>query len=306
MNQMKKKLHSNSGASMILALALMLICVMVSSVIIVAAASGIDRNKEKLKQQQEYLAVTSAAKYIAENMNPEGNDRFTGVLLKNEKPCFKYKNYRMESNIRVNGTDVDAYAIPSQHVVVEANEPDLVSVEQIYMYVKDTNPSAPDVDIFCPNQSEKQVVESTTELSGTFSELMKSAAEEVFVHGLSYTNEFTIKVGDDRIPDVKCRFTMDTDYNVSIVIRSITVVEEIVEESEYYMIIHMYANSPAVNAAGYKTTETCTHNCFYEYCDVVGNIQTSNIRPYTLTHEVDNPTTTITWDKPVIIKGGAI
>lgn len=305
MNQMKKKLHSNSGASMILALALMLICVMVSSVIIVAAASGIDRNKEKLKQQQEYLAVTSAAKYVAENMNATGADRFTGVTLKNEKPCYKYKNYRLESNLRVNGTDVDAYAIPSQHVVVEGNEPDLVSVEQIYMYVKETNPATPEVDIFCPKQPEKKVVEATTEFSGTFAELMKSATEEVFAHGLSYTNVFTIKVEDERIPDVKCKFTMDTDYNVSVVVRSVTVVEGVEEESEYYMVLRMYANSPSVNASGYKTTETCIHNCFYEYCDVVGNIQTSAIRAYTFTHEVDNPTTTITWDKPIITKGGA-
>lgn len=299
MNNIKKKLHSNSGASMILALALMLICIMVSSVIIVAAASGIDRNKEKQKRQQEYLAVTSAAKYIAENLNQTGSDSFSGVMLKNEKPCNQYKNYRVESNIRVGTKDVDAYAIPSQHVSIEANQPDLVSVEQIYLYVKETNPSTPDVNIFCPKQATKEVIEETTSFSGTLKELMRSAAEEVFLHDLSYSNEFTIEVGDDRIPDVKCKFSMDTDYNVTVVVQSVDV------ESEYYMLVHMYAYSIDINPAGWKTLETCTHNCFYEYCDLVGNIQTSEIKPYTLKHEVGNPTTTVTWKKPVITKGGA-
>ena len=300
MNQMKKKLHSNSGASMILALALMLICVMVSSVIIVAAASGIDRNKERMKREQEYLAVTSAAKYIAENLNSVGSDRFNGVQLKNEAPCFKYKNYRLESNIRANGTYVDAYAVPSQNILIEANEPGLVSVEQFYLYVKDTDPTTPAVDIFCHEESTFEVVDATTSFSGVFAELMRDAAETVFMQNVAYSNEFTIKVDDSRIPEVKCKFNMDEDYNVTVTVQSMNV------ESEYYMIVQMPTYDLEVNPAGWRTMITCTHRGFYEYCNNVGNILTSNIKEYTLKHEIDNPTTTVTWEKPVIIKGGNV
>lgn len=299
MKQLKKKLHSNSGASIILALAIMLICVMVSSVIVVMAASGINRNETNVERNQEYLAITSAAQYIAQNLNSAGNDSFSGVHLKNEMPCNRYKNYSLESYIRVNGTDVDAYAIPSQHVTVEADEPGLVSVEQVYLYVQDTNPAATTVNIFCAEVPKLEVIDASTSFSGTFSEVMREAVEEVFVHAMAYEKEFTMKVDDARVQDVKCKFTMDTDYNVEVVIRSV------VAGSEYSMVVQMKARTPQVNAAGLRTLQTCSHRCFYEYCDNVGNIQTSEIKEYTFKHEIDNATTTVSWEKPIIMKGDA-
>ena len=59
------------------------------------------------------------------------------------------------------------------------------------------------------------------------------------------------------------------------------------------------------NATGYRTTETCSHKCFYEYVNEEGNVAVSSSDPYTLQHEVDNPTTTIIWGTPKITKGGA-
>ena len=93
MKQIKKKLHSNAGASIMLALALTLICLMVSSVIVAAAASGVNRNKVELEKQQEYLAITSAAQYIAENLVLASDDKFCAVNLLHEKPCNQYSNY---------------------------------------------------------------------------------------------------------------------------------------------------------------------------------------------------------------------
>ena len=72
MAQIKEKLNSNSGASMMLALALMLVCVFVSSIILTAAASGASRNEERNAQQREYLAVSSAAEFLQENLKNAG------------------------------------------------------------------------------------------------------------------------------------------------------------------------------------------------------------------------------------------
>ena len=70
--QLKAKLNSNSGASMMLALALMLVCVFVSSVILTAATSGATRNEKRNAQQREYLAISSAAQMLQENLKDAG------------------------------------------------------------------------------------------------------------------------------------------------------------------------------------------------------------------------------------------
>lgn len=89
---MINKLKSNRGATMILALALFLICAVISSLILAAAASGTTRITQQTKEQQAYLAVSSATdivaaeldncnKYIAVNeITDEINTDTTGVL----------------------------------------------------------------------------------------------------------------------------------------------------------------------------------------------------------------------------------
>ena len=63
-----KKLRSNSGASMIMALLLMLVGVVTSAVIISAAVSAVHATKEDRTQQQSYLTVSSAAELIRDEM----------------------------------------------------------------------------------------------------------------------------------------------------------------------------------------------------------------------------------------------
>lgn len=295
MNQIKKKLNSDSGASMILVLVLMLICVMVSSVVIVAAASGANRNKTNIENQQEYLAVTSAARYIAENLNPSGEAYFCGVACTNEAPCSKYKNDNPPLELNVNGEVVSAYAIPTPAMVIPGFDNTTMAMEQFYIVVEDADGVYP----FCESIPEMKISD-TTNFSGPFQELMKLAASEVFTHSTSYAQTFTISVEDERLPDVECSFTMETNYSITIVIRSTN------PEANYSMTVQMPVANVDINSVIDKKIVVCTneHKYFYEYCDNAGNIQTSEIGTYRFQQEVTNATTSVTWDEPVINKGG--
>ena len=66
MQAIRRKLNSQRGASMLMALLLMLVGIMVSAVIISAATAAVNKRSEK-EQQQAYLAVSSAAKLVRDD-----------------------------------------------------------------------------------------------------------------------------------------------------------------------------------------------------------------------------------------------
>ena len=158
MKQIKKKLHSNTGASIMLALALTLICLMVSSVIVAAAASGAYRKQEEIKSQQAYLAITSAAQYIAENLNTSSDYKFCGVHYSGETACNRYRNYVPE-NVEVGGATRNVYRIPTPYTYVTA----LAGIDVLDFYLVN------DGDIFRNNLSEKKVLETETSFAPPFS-----------------------------------------------------------------------------------------------------------------------------------------
>lgn len=292
MKQIRKKLNSNAGASMILALVLVLICAMVSSVIVVAAASGVSRNQARLKKQQEYLAVTSAAHFIAENLNPSEGSILCGVILTNEKPCTKYKNYNIPFQIDVNGVLVSSYAIPVPSASIPGVDNTMV-LEQFYLVAEDLVGT----NAFCEAVPMAVIKEDATEFSGPFATLMKKAASDVFKNNVAFSESFTMDVGDERLPKVKCTFTMERDYSVAIIIHS----EDAV--SDYSMTVRMDANQSTNSIEG-EVECTNEHRYFYEYSDMVGNIHTSEIGYIKFKHTVDNSVTEVTWESPVISKGG--
>ena len=66
MQAIRRKLNSQKGASMLMALLLMLVGIMVSAVIISAATTAVNKRSEK-EQQQAYLAVSSAAELVRDD-----------------------------------------------------------------------------------------------------------------------------------------------------------------------------------------------------------------------------------------------
>lgn len=73
MQAIRKKLNSQRGASMLMALLLMLVGIMVSAVIISAATSAAVNKRSEKEQQQAYLAVSSAAELVRDDFqSPTG------------------------------------------------------------------------------------------------------------------------------------------------------------------------------------------------------------------------------------------
>lgn len=75
MKRISEKLRSQGGASILLALMLFLVCFMVSSVIISSATASVDKMRERETNQEEYLAISSAADVLQEVI---GGLEFTG------------------------------------------------------------------------------------------------------------------------------------------------------------------------------------------------------------------------------------
>lgn len=68
MRTLKEKLHSSSGASILMALLLLLVALMVSLVILSAAISAVKAVRSDREQQQLYLTVSSAAELIRDSI----------------------------------------------------------------------------------------------------------------------------------------------------------------------------------------------------------------------------------------------
>lgn len=75
MKRLRKKLHSESGASILLALLMLLVCMMVGSSVLAAAASNAGKVQSNRVEQQEYLTLSSAIRLIADEL---AQARYTG------------------------------------------------------------------------------------------------------------------------------------------------------------------------------------------------------------------------------------
>ncbi len=181
------RLKSNSGASIILVLILLLMCVMVSSVIVMAAATGASRNAARKNQQRGYIAIMSAVRLIADEVESCG--KFVGQAVTLDYAC----------NI-----DGEQQYIPTHNgetMIVDENNPKHADI---------TENSG--IDIW-------SVDVLSTELDGAFGSLIYDACKAIYDDKHSgYTTAFTIASADERIPDVNCEFIMDSSYSIIIVL----------------------------------------------------------------------------------------
>lgn len=269
-----KKMKNNTGASMMLVLALLLVCVMVSSVIVSTAASGSSRNTRRVEQQRDYLAVSSGAQFVAENMQNIGT--FVGSTEINTKPCYAYRN-NAGSVETVSGDFVSGYWVPISPI------PDTTE-----FYI---------VGELCESTIVPKMDDATS-FQGTFANLMKAAASEVYLKNTSYEEIFYITIPDEtqRLPKVKCVFTMNQNYNVKVVVTSES------GNSDYSIVVTMNTTNPVVPTDdGSKQTITCTHPVCYKVLQNGTWVIMEETR--TFSHEVSGPVTTVTWKKPVLTKG---
>lgn len=68
METLQKKLHSQRGASILLALLFLLACMMVAASVLMAAVSNAGKIRSNYDEQQRYLALSSALRLVAEEL----------------------------------------------------------------------------------------------------------------------------------------------------------------------------------------------------------------------------------------------
>ena len=92
MERVREKLHSRTGASLLIALLFFLVAAMVSAVIISAAATATKTVKTRRDNQQAYLTCSSAAEYLRDLLL--GKEGYQVVLKHNRTVDSDGKDYR--------------------------------------------------------------------------------------------------------------------------------------------------------------------------------------------------------------------
>ena len=80
MNALKRKLTSQSGASITYALLLFLVCAVVSSVVLAAGTAASGRMSQSVESDQRYYAVTSAAEFLKKQLEFNGQSWIRKVV----------------------------------------------------------------------------------------------------------------------------------------------------------------------------------------------------------------------------------
>lgn len=272
---LKRKLQNNHGASMILVMSLLLFCVMVSSVIIAAASSGTSRNMRRVQQQQSYLAVCSATDLIVGE-------------LEDVKP-FVVRKLDREYGCR----DCVDLVNPASGEKIYWLDPTLIpnNMNKAYKIRIDSEHN--------PEQALPKVLPLDAS-ADSFDKLLNRAASTVYGTSSPYEEEFTIyleKVGssekDDRLPEVTCKLEMDEEYKVTIHVKA--------EGSDYAIRIETVPTiREAVSLHTSEEALRCTHTIYYK--ELVDGAFVDKEGELTITGETMATTTTISWSKPEVTK----
>ena len=281
MNLLKNKLQSNRGASMILALALFLICVMVSSVILAAASSGISRNAQRAEQQAGYLAVSSATDLILEEMDVVGV--YVGKNILGRYCC---QDCTVEGYIVYDGEMKEGVRLDAEYTSNPLDQ-DYASnpLDDGHLLM----PKSHDPYVFAIEDGDR------TTLTGVFGELFRRACNQVFETGAAYTETVTIGLSneDDRLPDVICYFTMDTDYNVTFQLTT--------ENSDYAVLVSSTAKK-TIGDITESVETTDVHTIYYKKFDANTGSYFSVKEEWAIPVEVTSTATEISWGEPRIEK----
>mgnify|MGYP003303392671 CR=1 FL=1 len=299
MRTIKNKLKSNKGASVLIALGLFMICAMISSVVVVAAASGSSRNVQRIERQRAYLAVSSAAQVIMDEL--QDVKKYVGREEDRDFTCNSYEEDTIEYQKADNSyIEKNGYRIPNENFSLESVEGamDALIVDDICVDQSDVR------DTYIKQDPTDPTKALATDLQGALGAMVQEGIEEIYKeNATSYTKEFSVslKNTDERLAKVNCKYIMDEEYNIEIQVT--------IPDSDYAVTITLEAKTLAeektVAAAGEEDSLVCNHLIYYK--------KPSGINNYVLdeTHmDIVGVRTirslTITWEKPQLVKGVTI
>lgn len=276
----KNKLRSNRGASMILVLALFFVCVMVSSIVIFNASNGLSRNAQRTRQQRGYLAVSSAADFVVEELKLATT--YTGKNVFKKYGC---EDCNIPGEIVYNGTVIYGYRLDSAYIGNPLDDNHIV-----------IRTDADHVD----RGDNKQTDPENTIVKGCMGDLLVRAAEHVYLLGTPYSEQIKLEmaISDERMPVVNCKFTMNVEYGIECLLTT--------EESSYSITI---TSSAIVNDAETvtKDVESDKHILYYKKHDAINSsFKDERIDAFPISIEVTTILKTVTWGIPNIEKGALV
>lgn len=271
----KSKLQSNRGASMILVLALFFTCIMVSSVIVFGASASAGRGEERTRTQRGYLAVSSAAELIVEEMRLA--NEYVGTNTVKRYGC-------SQCNIPVNmiyfGGSIAGYRLDGDYI------PDPLDDGHMILPVNH------------PDMGEDKVTDGEhTKWQGSLGEMVMRAAEHVFLMNTAYGETLTLELGisDERLPAVEVDFSMDEEYNMTFVLST--------PDSDYALTIKVSGRAQDGETQDVDMTSDL-HTLYYKnYNSATGAFEDTKKEDFAIPVETTTITTRVTWDIPKVEKG---
>lgn len=271
----KKKLKSNHGASMMLAMALFLVCTMVSAIIVSTAASGMSRNEKREAQQNAYLAVSSAADFLMGELEQVGT--YVGITVKKEYGCrdcsiastMQYfdewvSGYRLDARFIQNPLDDGHLMVPNSHDMV--------------------------------NEDRQTDVENT-QLNGKLGAMFLRGADKVYTSGMKYCEQMQIALQetDTPMPVVLCDVTMETDYDVTLVVYA--------DGYDYAVTISLDGKAVLRDPISIPDNSD-VHTVYYKkFNEATGAFSDTKIQ-LEIPAQIITTSTDISWGTPTIEKGG--
>jgi len=315
-NRIRKKLQSNSGASVMIALGLFLICIMISSVVVTAAASGSSRNVNRVEQQREYLSISSAAQTVMDELTKL--TRYVGRETDTDYACNDYcSNFKEEEAVTIEylkdgeTVEIKGWKLPLENITiadVTGATDIMIPCEGVVIDEDSENDRAryitkeEELDLTYVAGLPDDIIR--TELEGALADVVDKGMEKLYLTPpphVAYEEKFTIGLStattNDNIKSVDCEFIMDTDYSITV--------KMTVPDSNYALTVFAKARTTEetiriTDGTGVDGLK-CTHKVCYKYFDggdfVYGEqeMELLGIREIT--------TTTVTWDEPRLLKG---
>ena len=269
------KLKSNRGASMILALVLFLVCTMVSSVIIATASSGLSRNAQREEQQYAYLAISSAADYILEELETSGV--YVGASQLKEYGC---KDCSIAATMEYFGQDVSGYRLDANFIPNPLDDGHLM------------------IPIIHTDDREQRVTnEENCTLEDGLERLLKRAAKSVYETQTEYEEQLKLSLveSDPRFPDVICDFSMDRNYNISFHVYAVSQDYSIRLEAAGIV----YEREPVV-----VQDDSDIHTIYYRWFNEATGAFEDKTEQLVIPVKVITTVTEVRWGIPKVEKGG--
>lgn len=263
MERIRGKLHSRTGASMLIALLFFLVAMTVGVVVLTAASANAGRVKRNRDEQQKYLAVASAAGLLREDITGDPCLTFIGSYRRIDTEIVTYHEWKNPETGEVSTW---------------------TTTEHTTGYEKDaSDESAPlsDSDGTGLDENSKLLTNEIVSLDDTYYATVPELLCAAPTQNLEKDLEF--KENDELdIPAVEGKLTIQTDGNERYTIRvQLNSQRDGVSSNAMTMVFAPKVSGPEVAVSTKSWNAGDSH-----YTEV------------TTTYK-----TTVTWDKPVIRKG---